>query len=79
VLCPFGNLVVFHCYLIATNTTTNEEVTHAYERNPFSLGTIKNFRQFLFSYQEPSLLQPAALVPAKGPSRSRELPPDAQY
>lgn len=80
VLCPLGNLVVFHCYLIATNTTTNEEVTHAYERNPFSLGTIKNFRQFLFSYQEPSLLQPAALVPAKGPSRSsRELPPDAQY
>ena len=24
VLCPLGNLVVFHCYLIATNTTTNE-------------------------------------------------------
>lgn len=81
VLCPLGNLVVFHCYLIATNTTTNEEVTHAYERNPFSLGIIRNFKQFLFSYQEPSLLQPAALVPAKGPTncRARDVPPDAQF
>lgn len=25
-LCPLGNLVVFHCYLIATNTTTNEAI-----------------------------------------------------
>ncbi|OLQ03320.1 hypothetical protein AK812_SmicGene13744 [Symbiodinium microadriaticum] len=31
-LFPLANLTLFHCYLIATNTTTNEEITRAYSR-----------------------------------------------
>mmetsp|Transcript_49829 Transcript_49829/g.112031 ORF Transcript_49829/g.112031 Transcript_49829/m.112031 type:complete len:396 (+) Transcript_49829:51-1238(+) len=78
VLFPLANLSVFHCYLIARNTTTNEEITRAYDRNPFSLGLVRNFKQFLFSCQEPTLIEPSVLVPAAG--RTRELPPaDAQY
>merc|ERR1712232_23999 len=56
-LCPLGNLVAFHCYLIATNTTTNEEITNPYgRRNPFSLGFSRNWRQFLFTPKEPTLI-----------------------
>ncbi|OLQ03311.1 hypothetical protein AK812_SmicGene13737 [Symbiodinium microadriaticum] len=45
--------------------------------NPFSLGVVRNFKQFLFSCQEPTLVQPSSLVPAAG--RRPEPPPDAQY
>eukprot|EP00971_Amphidinium_carterae_P207536 4117909-Amphidinium_carterae.1 len=43
ILCPLGNLTVFHCYLIASNTTTNEEITSSYNgKNPFSLGLTRS-------------------------------------
>lgn len=80
VLCPLGNLVVFHCYLIATNTTTNEEITALYSnKNPFSLGVLRNCKQFLFMPEEPTLVAPTALVPrpARG-SRLAQPPADAQ-
>lgn len=80
-LCPLGNLAVFHCYLIASNTTTNEEITGVYAGgNPFSLGLRRNFKQFLFQLQEPSLVEPGVLIPAPSSASSgaSAIPPDAQ-
>mmetsp|Transcript_70711 Transcript_70711/g.182312 ORF Transcript_70711/g.182312 Transcript_70711/m.182312 type:complete len:409 (-) Transcript_70711:76-1302(-) len=80
VLCPLGNLVMFHSYLIATNVTTNEEITAPYrDRNPFSLGGTRNCKQFFCQPQEPTLVAPQALVPS-GSISSRQAPPpvDAQ-
>lgn len=81
ILCPLGNLVGFHCYLIATNTTTNEEITSAYgNRNPFSLGLVRNCKQFMFLPSEPTLVAPDVLVPAGSSGRgSRAVPPDAAH
>jgi len=80
VLCPLGNLVVFHCYLIGSNTTTNEEITAAYAgRNPFSLGLYRNFKQFIFMPEEPTLVNPDVLVSARsGRGAGTDVPPDAQ-
>mmetsp|Transcript_43550 Transcript_43550/g.79721 ORF Transcript_43550/g.79721 Transcript_43550/m.79721 type:complete len:89 (+) Transcript_43550:3-269(+) len=65
ILCPLANLVVFHCYLITTNTTTNEEITAPYAgKNPFSLGWFRNCKQFLCSPKEPTAVQRSELVPA---------------
>lgn len=80
VLCPLGNLVAFHCYLIVTNTTTNEEITALYSnKNPFSLGFVRNCKQFLCMPQEPTLVPPTMLVPrsARG-TRLVQPPSDAQ-
>jgi len=80
VLCPLGNLVMFHGYLIATNTTTNEEITAPYrDRNPFSLGCSRNWKQFFCQPEEPTLVAPHTLVPSVSRA-SREAPPpiDAQ-
>lgn len=82
VLCPLGNLVAFHSYLIATNTTTNEEITAPYHgRNPFSLGVIRNCKQFVCHPEEPTLVERTELVPASlvHSGRSGAAPPaDAQ-
>lgn len=80
VLCPLGNLVAFHCYLIVTNTTTNEEITALYTgRNPFSLGMVRNCKQFLCMPHEPTLVAPCTLVPMPGrAARSAQPPADAQ-
>jgi len=65
VLCPLGNLVVFHFYLIATNITTNEEITSPYnDRNPFNLGALRNCKQFFFTPKAPTLVVLTELVPA---------------
>mmetsp|Transcript_16309 Transcript_16309/g.47719 ORF Transcript_16309/g.47719 Transcript_16309/m.47719 type:complete len:428 (-) Transcript_16309:1-1284(-) len=78
VLCPLGNLVAFHCYLIATNTTTNEEITALYSnRNPFSLGVVRNCKQFVFLPEEPTLVPPAALVPMTASCTRLVQPPAA--
>eukprot|EP00929_Paragymnodinium_shiwhaense_P068883 TRINITY_DN34732_c0_g1_i1.p1 TRINITY_DN34732_c0_g1~~TRINITY_DN34732_c0_g1_i1.p1 ORF type:complete len:484 (-),score=90.38 TRINITY_DN34732_c0_g1_i1:93-1544(-) len=81
-LCPLGNLSMFHCYLIATNRTTNEEITAPYgSRNPFTLGFVRNWRQFLFTPQEATLIAPASLVHASTQGANQNAPPpphDAQ-
>lgn len=79
ILCPLGNLVAFHCYLIATNATTNEEMTAAYsDRNPFSLGVFRNCKQFLCLPEEPTLVEPTALVPFSRVPGDSEPPGDAE-
>mmetsp|Transcript_10390 Transcript_10390/g.23494 ORF Transcript_10390/g.23494 Transcript_10390/m.23494 type:complete len:382 (+) Transcript_10390:149-1294(+) len=83
ILCPLGNLTVFHCYLIASNTTTNEEITASYNgRNPFSLGLTRNWKQFLLTPTEPSLIQPRQFLPISvakaGKSTGLAPPPDAE-
>eukprot|EP00927_Polykrikos_kofoidii_P036152 TRINITY_DN30551_c0_g1_i1.p1 TRINITY_DN30551_c0_g1~~TRINITY_DN30551_c0_g1_i1.p1 ORF type:complete len:424 (+),score=46.70 TRINITY_DN30551_c0_g1_i1:82-1353(+) len=81
ILCPLGNLAMFHCYLIATNTTTNEEITSAYgAKNPFNLGVVRNIRQFLFAPVEPTHVAPEALVPQLSAGSIQGSPPpfDAQ-
>eukprot|EP00928_Gymnodinium_smaydae_P025028 TRINITY_DN20073_c0_g1_i1.p1 TRINITY_DN20073_c0_g1~~TRINITY_DN20073_c0_g1_i1.p1 ORF type:complete len:403 (-),score=58.35 TRINITY_DN20073_c0_g1_i1:2-1210(-) len=62
-MCPLGNLAAFHCYLIATNKTTNEEITAPYgSRNPFNLGIRRNCKQLFWQPEEPSLIAPMSLV-----------------
>lgn len=79
VLCPLGNLTVFHCYLIASNTTTNEEITGAYSgRNPFSMGCRRNSKQFLRAPREPSVVDLSELVSASFSERGRSPPVDAE-
>lgn len=76
-----GNLTAFHCYLVAVNKTTNEEITRPYgERNPFSRGIRENVKDVLFKYEDSSLLQPTVFVPEvqaaaleASPGRSRRL------
>merc|ERR1711924_123920 len=63
-LCPLGNLSAFHAYLIATNVTTNEEITVPYDSNPFPLGLFRNIKQFALSSPVASLVHPRSLVPA---------------
>lgn len=78
VLCPLGNLVIFHMYLIATNTTTNEEITVPYAgKNPFTLGFRGNCKQFLAAPPEPSLIQARSMVPlsAARAGKTRKPPP----
>lgn len=79
VLCPLGNLLAFHCYLIATNATTNEEITGMHhERNPFSLGMTRNLKQFFCQPSEPTLVPLDTLVPMPGrAARSAQPPNDA--
>lgn len=65
VLCPLGNLVVYHLYLISTNATTNEEITMPYNgQNPFDLGIKRNIKQFFCRPDEPTLVSPSTLVPS---------------
>lgn len=80
VLCPLGNLVAFHSYLIATNRTTNEEITAPYgDKNPFSLGCKRNCRQFLCTPQDPTMIPPKVLVPQLSERLAQMAPPiDAQ-
>merc|ERR1712217_346626 len=79
-LYPLGNLVAFHSYLIATNTTTNEEITAPYQgSNPFSLGCVRNCRQFAHAPPEPTAIQPSKLVPPPSAQAFDKAPPfDAQ-
>jgi len=78
-LCPLGNLVAFHCYLIGTNTTTNEEVTAVYnKKNPFTLGLAGNCKQFWNLPKEPTLVNPTALVPLSTKAHPTQPPADAE-
>jgi hypothetical protein len=59
-LIPLGNMVFFHAYCIATNTTTNEELTQVYkEKNPYDDGVMENVRQILLGKVPPSLAEAA--------------------
>jgi hypothetical protein len=48
-------IIVWYCFEEVEAILVVFGVIHVLRRNPFSLGTIKNFRQFLFSYQVTSL------------------------
>merc|ERR1740121_2724314 len=79
VLCPLGNLVAFHCYLIGTNTTTNEEITAVYnKRNPFTLGLHGNCKQFWNLPKDPTLVNPTDLVPLSTKAHPTQPPADAE-
>eukprot|EP00439_Symbiodinium_sp_Y106_P053613 s1938_g7.t1 len=55
-LFPLANLTLFHCYLIATNTTTNEEITRAYARTLFSARFFVGVYSFMKGYLKVSVL-----------------------
>lgn len=82
VLCPLGNLTMFHLYLIVSNCTTNEEITAPYgSKNPFHLGYVRNVKQFLRQPMEPSLVAPRSLVPlsmARAQKNYKAPPADAE-
>eukprot|EP00922_Rhytidocystis_sp_ex-Travisia-forbesii_P027162 GHVS01039845.1.p1 GENE.GHVS01039845.1~~GHVS01039845.1.p1 ORF type:complete len:381 (-),score=15.55 GHVS01039845.1:440-1582(-) len=64
VSCPLINLSLFHCYLVAKNLTTNEEIKELYQdANPFSRGFIGNCKQAMTDSVEPSRVQWRQLVP----------------
>jgi len=72
---PLGNLSAFHCYLVTSNKTTNEDITQPYGgKNPFSLGVVGNFREVMWSTKEPSLLPSSMLVPASARGRGGSTP-----
>lgn len=79
ILCPLGNLTVFHCYLVASNRTTNEEITAPYgNQNPFGLGVVRNCRQFFCQPPEPQHVVLKQLVPAASRDSFAAPPHDAQ-
>eukprot|EP00922_Rhytidocystis_sp_ex-Travisia-forbesii_P027163 GHVS01039846.1.p1 GENE.GHVS01039846.1~~GHVS01039846.1.p1 ORF type:complete len:214 (-),score=11.24 GHVS01039846.1:269-910(-) len=64
VACPLVNLSLFHCYLVAKNLTTNEEIKELYQdANPFSQGFLGNCKQAIMDRVEPSRVQWRQLVP----------------
>lgn len=79
ILCPLGNLAAFHSYLICKNATTNEEMLGLYgSKNPFSLGMVRNCKQFWRQPHEPTLVAPTVLVPVPASQISKAVPLDAQ-